>query len=213
VERVYLEVGRKKVFACSLRWPGWARSGRSEELALSALSEYADRYAEVCEVAGVRFAPGTEFTIVERVAGDATTDFGAPGAVPEADRAPVGAAEARRSATLVRAAWDVFDRVAAASPPWLRKGPRGGGRDRDKMIDHVLGAEASYARKLGVKHKPPPLGDRDAVEALRTDLLAVLGVPSDGTAPVPKGWPTRYAARRIAWHILDHAWEMEDRAT
>ena len=34
----------------------------------------------------------------------------------------------------------------------------------------------------------------------------------DGSVPVPKGWPHRYAARRIAWHVLDHAWEMEDRA-
>jgi len=23
---------------------------------------------------------------------------------------------------------------------------------------------------------------------------------------------TRYAARRIAWHVLEHAWEMQDRA-
>jgi hypothetical protein len=213
VLKVYLEVGRQKVFACALDWPGWARSGRTEELALSALDEYAPRYAEVCGVAGVRFAPGRELTVVERVPGNATTDFGAPGAVPDADRAPLTAAAARRSAALVRAAWDVFDRVAAASPPALRKGPRGGGRDRDKMIDHVLGAEAGYARQLGIKHKPPALGDVEAIETLRADLLEVLAKASDGTAPVPKGWPPRYAARRIAWHALDHAWEMEDRAT
>lgn len=80
------------------------------------------------------------------------------------------------------------------------------------MIDHVLGAEAAYGRKIGVKHKPPALDDVDAIEALRADLIAVLAAPSDGSAPVTKGWPARYAARRIAWHVLDHAWEMEDRA-
>jgi hypothetical protein len=211
--RVYLEVGAKKVFACALDWPGWARSGRSEELALSALSDYESRYADVCEVAGVGFAPGADLSVVERLAGDASTDFGIPCAVAEDDRAPVDAAEAARFAALVRGAWEVFDRVSAASPASLRKGPRGGGRDRDKMINHVLEAEASYGRKLGVKHKPPALGDRAAIEALRTDLLAALNVATDGSAPVPKGWPIRYAARRIAWHVLDHAWEMEDRAT
>jgi hypothetical protein len=25
-------------------------------------------------------------------------------------------------------------------------------------------------------------------------------------------WPPAYAARRIAWHALDHAWEIEDRS-
>jgi hypothetical protein len=35
----------------------------------------------------------------------------------------------------------------------LRKGPRGGGRDPEKIMEHVLGAEASYFRQLGWKHK------------------------------------------------------------
>jgi hypothetical protein len=106
----------------------------------------------------------------------------------------------------------VFDEVAGAAPAQLRKGPRGGGRDRDKIIDHVLGADAAYARKLGVRHREPAAGDTAAVAALRAEVLAVLSSPSDGTPPVPKGWPARYAARRIAWHALDHAWEIEDRS-
>ncbi|GIJ45704.1 hypothetical protein Val02_25900 [Virgisporangium aliadipatigenens] len=212
--RVYLEVGKKKVFACALEWPGWARSGRTEELALTALDDYADRYADVCSVAGVRFPADREYVVVERVAGNATTDFGAPDRVPDADLTAVSAAEAKRASGLVRASWEVFDRIAAESPESLRKGPRGGGRDRDKMIDHVLGAEASYARKLGVRHKQPALGDSEAIEALRADIVAVLAKPSpDGAGVVPRGWPVRYAARRIAWHVLDHAWEMEDRAS
>jgi hypothetical protein len=39
----------------------------------------------------------------------------------------------------------------------------------------------------------------------------LLALPADGARPVPKGWLPRYAARRIAWHVLDHAWEMQDR--
>jgi hypothetical protein len=30
----------------------------------------------------------------------------------------------------------------------------------------------------------------------------------------PRGgirWPARYYVRRAAWHVLDHAWEIEDR--
>ena len=106
----------------------------------------------------------------------------------------------------------VFDRVVAATPAELRKGPRGGGRDRDDMVDHVLGAEASYARKLGVRRRQPARDDARGIAALRTDIAAALRAPSDGSPLAPKGWPPRYAARRIAWHVLDHAWEMEDRS-
>jgi len=94
--------------------------------------------------------------------------------------------------------------------PALRKGPRGGGRDRDQMIDHVLGAEASYARKLGVQQRQPARDDAPAI-AVRDAIIAALWAPADGASLVPTGWPPRYAARRIAWHVLDHAWEMEDR--
>jgi hypothetical protein len=208
---VYLELGTRKVFACSLDFAGWARAGRDEETALAALADYAPRYAEVAGRAGVDFAVDARPRVVERVEGSATTDFGAPGAVPGRDARRVDRATAERTGALLRAAWDHFDDVVAGSPASLRKGPRGGGRDRDKIVDHVLSAEASYARKFGVRLPAPAPGDRDAVEALRAAILEVLAVPGDGRAPEPKGWPARYAARRVAWHVLDHAWEMQDR--
>ena len=210
---VVAEVGAKKVFVAAVDWPGWCRAGKTEELALEALGACAERYAEAAERAGVRFpaSAAAAFEVVERVPGDATTDFGAPGKVTERDGERLTAAAARRQAALLEAAWEVFDRVAAASPQELRKGPRGGGRDRDKMIDHLLGSDAAYARKLGVKHKQPARDDSTAIKALREDILAVLSKAGDGTPPVPKGWPPRYAARRLAWHALDHAWEMQDR--
>jgi hypothetical protein len=83
------------------------------------------------------------------------------------------------------ARWPTFDEITAASPAELRKGPRGGGRDRDQLIGHVIGAGTAYA---------------------------VVGAPSDGAPVVPGGWTTRYAARRITWHVLEDAWEMQDRA-
>jgi hypothetical protein len=213
--RVYLEVGKQRVFAAALDWPGWCRSGKSEPLALEALAACAPRYAPVARQAGVPFSAdgGHELTVVERLPGSAGTDFGAPGSIPRADAEPLSAPQAERLGALVAAAWALLDRIAAGAPAELRKGPRGGGRDRDKLLDHVLGAEVAYARKLGVKHRQPAVGDATAIAALRRELLAVLGAPSDGAAPVANGWPPRYAARRIAWHVLDHAWEMEDRAT
>jgi hypothetical protein len=209
---VAVEVTPKKAFAFALDWPGWCRSGRSPEAALEALAEYAERFEPVATAAGITFPSRITFDVVEQLPGGSTTAFGAPEMTTEADRQPVTAAAAKRMAALVTAAWSTFDAVAAVSPAELRKGPRGGGRDRDKMIDHVLDAENSYARMLGIKLKSPARGDNDAIEAQRLAIAAVLGAPSDGTPVVPNRWTTRYAARRIAWHVLDHAWEMQDRA-
>jgi hypothetical protein len=212
--KVYLECGSKKVFASALDWPGWCRSGKTEEAALEALAAYAPRYAAVAREAGVRFPAdvAADFDVVERVPGNATTDFGAPGMPATSDSDRLTAAEAKRLATLVQAAWTVLDKVAATAPAELRKGPRGGGRDRDKMLKHVLDAESAYARTIGVKHRGPEIDDNAAIEAMREDILATLRAPSDGEPLKPKGWSARYAARRIAWHALDHAWEMQDRS-
>ena len=194
---VYLEVGQKRVFAMSLDWPGWGRSARDEERALAVLSAYAPRYAQIARAAGFEFEL-TAFDVVTRIEGNATTDFGAPGAVPDIDLRPIFVEEAERQARLVSATWECFDQVVAAAPASLRKGPRGGGRDRDKVVEHVRDAEGAYAPKLGLR----------GAAISRERILDALRRP--GPAP-EKGWPTRYAARRIAWHVLDHAWEIEDR--
>ncbi|MFC7383153.1 hypothetical protein [Sphaerisporangium rhizosphaerae] len=207
---VYLEIGPKRVFACACDWPGWCRVAKGEEAALEALAEYIPRYRVIADRAGLPFEPDA-FTVVERAPGGSTTDFGAPEAIPAIDARPVDAATAERDAALLRAAWSVLDEVAAASPEELRKGPRGGGRDRDKMVAHVVEAERAYARKIGVRHKPFPMADLAARDALREDIAAVLAEPSGGWSPEAGGWPARYAARRMAWHVIDHIWEMEDR--
>jgi hypothetical protein len=213
---IYLEVGAKKVFACALDWPGWARAGRTEEAAMEALADYAGRYAPVAATAGVRFpaSAGRDLEVVERVKGSATTDFGVPGVSASADGDRLTRARAGRLASLVEAAWTTLDRVAAGAPASLRKGPRGGGRDRDKMIDHVVSAEAGYLRAVGLRFPPPAFDDSAAIAELRSAFLDAL---RSARAPVPERergspWPWRYAARRVAWHALDHAWEMEDRS-
>jgi hypothetical protein len=210
---VYIEKGIKKVFACAYDWPGWCRSGKDEAAALESLSAFASRYAPVAKRAGQRFDPrkAGELKVVERVRGSANTDFGVPHEVAKRDTTAITAAEGKRLGALVEAAWAVFDEIAADAPRQLRKGPRGGGRDTDKIIEHVLGAEGAYVRKLGLKLPAPAPGNRKAISEFRATLLETLQKSSNGKPLVEKGWPQRYAARRIAWHVLDHAWEIEDK--
>ncbi|MGH8893095.1 MAG: hypothetical protein ACRDWY_07280 [Actinomycetes bacterium] len=210
---VVLEVGAKRVFASAVRWPGWCRAAKDEAGALEALTAYARRYAVVAGRADVAFRPARTYEVVQRLPGDGTTDFGAPGTVAAADGSPLTAAEARRQVALLQASWAELDRLARVAPEVLRKGPRGGGRDRDAVVAHVVAAEQSYARKVGVRHKEPAAGDRAAVAAMRSDIVAVLTAARDGEPLVDRGWPARYALRRMTWHVLDHVWEIEDKST
>lgn len=207
---VTVEATARKAFATALDWPGWSRAARTQDLALVALADYAPRYAVVAREAGEAVSPGA-YEVVEQTGGGSGTDFGVPSAITELDRRPVGAGEAPRLARLVEAAWVVFDQVAASAPAELRKGPRGGGRDRDKMVAHVTEADWYYAREIGLHLKQPDPTDRPAVEAMRAAMLEILRQPSDGSPLAGRKWTARYAARRTAWHALDHAWEMEDR--
>jgi len=209
-----IETGAKRVFATALDWPGWSRSGKTEAVALELIAATATRYAVAAGTAGEPFPSEVnvdDLEIVERITGDGGTDFGVPGRVTEHDRRPVSPAEADRLRRLVAAAWSVFDAVAGAAPGELRKGPRGGGRDRDRIIDHVLGADHAYCGVLGIRVPGPSRADPGSIETMRSVVLDLLGQASDGTPLNGRKWPPRYAAARIAWHALDHAWEIEDR--
>ena len=209
---VALESAPKKTFATALEWPGWSRSGKTAELAIESLLAYAPQYAPIVMAAGLVLPGAFEADVVERSEGGSGTEFGVPSRTHDADTRPVDAAEAKRLAAIVEAAWANFDAVAANAPAELRKGPRGGGRDRDKMVGHVNEADWYYARELGLKLRQPDPTDRDAMAAMRAGMLAILREPSDGSPLAGRKWTQRYAARRIAWHALDHAWEMEDRS-
>ena len=194
---VYLEVGAKRVFASAADWPGWSRTDKDESKALEKLALYASRYARVVRLARIDFPSGaTDFNVLERAKGSATTDFGAPGIPAKNESKPVAKKQLERLVALLDACWKYLDQVVARAPQELRKGPRGGGRDRDKMYAHVLESEWGYSRMIGVRLEAP---DRTA---LRAGLL---------NASADTKWPVPYAIRRIAWHALDHAWEIEDR--
>jgi hypothetical protein len=209
---IALEVGAKRTFASALEWPGWCRAGRDEDTAVRALTDAGPRYATVLKGVVRGFAP-SDPEVVERLPGGATTDFGAPGAVAAADERPVDARELARLEAILRACWAAFDRAAAvAEGVPLATGPRGGGRSLEKICRHVGDAEGAYLRSLG----GAPRTDVDTVAA-RQAFLDGLAARARGEVPDvgPRGgrrWPARYAARRAAWHVLDHAWEIEDRA-
>jgi hypothetical protein len=207
---IYIELGGKKAIAWSLQWPGWCRIRTSEEAALEALSDYETRYQLIAERAGLSFAPD-DLVVVERLRGDANTAWGVPSVLASTETRPIDAATALRNVALLRAAWDILEAVVAASPSQLRKGPRGGGRDRDEISRHVIEAERAYARKIGVRHKAFEMNDKSACNAMREEIAAVLSRPSTGSPLVWGGWNSSYAVRRMAWHVIDHIWEIEDR--
>ncbi len=220
---VYLEVGQKKTFAAALEWPGWSRSGRDEEAALEALLAYGERYGAVVQgvTLGPEFNPPASpsaFRVVERLEGNATTDFGAPGIPPAADARPVDDAELERFKALLAAYWRALDAArSAAIGRELRKGPRGGGRELEGIVEHLLGADAGYLVQLGWKLGKDRAPDQDGeLRRVRAAILEALPAAAHGELPArgPRGgerWTPRYVVRRAGWHVLDHLWEIEDR--
>jgi hypothetical protein len=53
--KVFVEIGKKRVFAGAVDWPGWCRSGRDEKTALQALIDYGPRYAQVLRSKEIEF--------------------------------------------------------------------------------------------------------------------------------------------------------------
>ena len=218
---IYLEVGAKRTFASAVDWPGWSRGARSEQEAIAALAAYGDRYKAVVRSVAPKFTPPqdtSEFRIVRRLKGNVGTDFGVPSLGLPTDAEPMASAERERLARTLQACWDAFDRAAkSAKGLELRKGPRGGGRDLDKMTAHVIEADQAYMAQLGAR--PPkaaagrPIKPSDLRDAMIAACLArARGLPVADPRDTKKPWTLRYFARRVGWHVLDHAWEIEDRA-
>jgi hypothetical protein len=213
--RVMLEQGKKKrVVACAFDWPGWDRSARIGQDVLAVLAAYRPRYAKVAELAGYgrEFAATGEFEVVERLDGIGMTDYyGVSGRAAAPEKDPMTDAECERKIALLRASWITFDEFAARVSPELRRGSRGGGRSREEIIRHVNGAEIDeFAPKVAVK---VPLETRDDAEALRAYRDAfVEGIRDHHAHGEPaRSWALQFLIRRCAWHMLDHAWELEDR--
>jgi hypothetical protein len=150
--------------------------------------------------------------------GDVSTDFGAPGKAPSSDTRPVDDAELSNLQALLQAYWGAFDKATStATGKELRKGPRGGGRDLEGIVQHVLDADVAYLKRISWKLEKREGGTQDEeLERTRQAILEALVPAAHGDVPDRgtrggKRWTARYFVRRVAWHVLDHAWEIEDR--
>jgi hypothetical protein len=200
---VYLEHGRRRVLAYAADWPGWFAAGDSADLALEALAGCASRYALIPAQADIPFPAdaAAAFTVAERLVGPAAGDAGPPG-IAERDADPTDAATAQRLALLLVSAWAAFYRSAGALTGELCV----------RLTRHVLAADMTCARRLGITGSRPSPRDPAGVAALREAIAESVGAPP-GRSPVPAaygGWPARYVARRIAWHVVGHTWTVED---
>jgi hypothetical protein len=218
---VALEVGPgRRVFAQALDWIGWCRAGKDEEAALHQLVIAGPRYAPVAARAGLPFTipPSFEaFEVVERVPGNATTDFGAPAVLLPADQQPLTESDIERLTRLLAACWSTFDDVFLSIPAELRGKKPERGRSPDAMRLHLLEADLMHLSGLGLAYRKPDAARIAEQEAeAREQMLAALRAVPLNEAPVPRRksgfvWTPRFVARRSAWHALDHAWELQGR--
>lgn len=213
--RVAVEIGLKgkRVAAVAPDWPGLERGAKTEDAAIERLQAYLPRYASVAKLAGMEeaFAASTTLDVVERYPGTGSTDFwGISFAYSSIDHQAISSEALERELTLMRACWTFFDYVRIRVSSEMRKGPRGGGRDRDHIIRHVVANEMDWATKLGL----PNLYDANLTDEIvsthrDTYCNAIRAFHAEGK--MARNWPLRYLIRHTAYHTLDHTWEMEDK--
>jgi hypothetical protein len=204
----------KRVAAYAIEWPGLERGGRSEEAAIDALRSYVPRYAKVASLAKMRdeFDAESKLEVVDSYAGTGSTDFwGISFAFAKSDRQRITDERFEREIALLRGCWKQFDAVRQRVTAELRKGPRGGGRDRDRIVRHVIANEREWAVKLGL-HTPEeaigaePTALRQHRNAYCRELRRYRKERLDA-----RTWPLRFLIRHTAFHVMDHTWEMEDK--
>jgi hypothetical protein len=205
----------KRSVAFSLDWPGWSRGAKSAELALETLESYRARYRPIARLAKMarEFDAAGPLTIVEDRVGPGSTDFwGISFAPSSAEQGQMSKAELDRAITLLRACWAFFDDVAARVSAEMRKGPRGGGRDRDRIIRHTIRTESEdFAKRLGLRIPEEGALTPDGLRQHRETYVAAMRAYNAGELQTMKSWTLPYLIRHSAFHNLDHAWEMEDK--
>jgi hypothetical protein len=213
--RVTLEIGPrgKKVVAVAPDWPGLERGAKTGEAAIERLLSYVPRYAKVAKLAGMEaaFATNPVVEVVETYPGTGSTDFwGISFAFSGIDQQAMSGDELERELTLMQACWAFFDIVRSHVSAEMLKGPRGGGRDRDRIVRHTFGAELDWANKLGVRTPLEVMLTNEGLKAHRGDYCnAIRALHSQNK--MARTWPLHYLIRHTAYHSLDHAWEMEDK--
>lgn len=213
--RVTLEIGLKgkMVVAVAPDWPGFERGAKTGEAAIERLQAYLPRYAQVAKLAGMdgEFAALSAVDVVEHYPGTGSTDFwGISFAFSSIDRQDLSSGELERELTLLQACWAFFDDVRSRVSVQMRKGPRGGGRDRDHIVSHTVHVEQGWAEKVGVPALQDVMLSDESLQAHRDAYCnAIRAFHVQGK--LARTWPLRYLIRHTAYHTLDHAWEMEDK--
>ena len=213
--RVTLELGPKgkKVVAVAPDWPGLERGATTGEAAVERLLSYVPRYATVAKLAGMEdaFATVTGVDVVEQYPGTGSTDFwGISFAFSGIDQQAMSGEALERELTLMRACWAFFDEVRSHVSAEMKRGPRGGGRDRDRIVRHVVANEADWAKKLGVLTPEGVMLTNKQLKAHHDAYCnAIRALHSQNQ--MARTWTLRYLIRHTAFHTLDHAWEMQDK--
>ena len=206
----------KRSVAISIDWLGWERGAKTAELALEALESYRERYRPIATLAGMAadFDAAGPLEIVEEKVGPGSTDFWGISFAPSAgEKETMDEADLERAITLLRACWTYFDDVAARVSPEMRKGTRGGGRDRDRIISHVIRVESEdFARRVGLRLPEGAALEPDALGRYRKDYVEAMRAYNAGEVEGHMlTWTLPFLIRHSAYHTLDHAWEMEDK--
>jgi hypothetical protein len=216
VLRVALEVGpkEKRVVAFAPEWPGLERGAKSDSEAMQRLLDYVPRYSKVAKLAkrDAEFSGVTRAKEIERYPGTGSTDFwGISFAFSSIDQRDLSNDELERELSLMRACWTYFDQVRSRVSPVMQKGPHGGGRDRDRIVRHTIGAEQDFAKKLGVRtSNDEVIIEPKELKKFRDSYCAAIRTHHTEGARA-RNWPLRYLIRHTAFHTMDHAWEMEDK--
>ena len=206
----------KKAVAFAVDWPGWSRGAKTPELALELLESYRMRYRPVADIAGLAddLDSAGALEVVEDAVGTGSTDFwGISFAPSDLEQEPMDDVELDRKIALLRACWAFFDATRARVSAEMQKGPRGGGRDRDEIVRHVVRVESlDCANRLGltVPDEGPPLtakGLRDYRESYVRSMWAY----NAGEGKRMRSWNLPFVVRHSAFHTMDHAWEMADK--
>jgi hypothetical protein len=163
---------------------------------------------------GDEFDAAGPLEVVEDRVGPGSVDFWGISFSPSStEQGPMGEAEFERAITLLRACWTFFDGVAARVSPEMRKGPRGGGRDRDRIIRHTIRTESEdFAKQVGLRIPEEAALTPDGLRQHRSTYVEAMRAYNAGEVQRRmRSWTLPFLIRHSAFHTLDHAWEMEDK--
>ena len=205
----------KKSVAFAIDWPGWSRGAKTTDLALETLESYRERYQPIAAAAGLgkEFEQANSLDVVAEEVAPGSTDFWGISFAPSyLEPEPMPGEELDRKLLLLQACWAYFDDVAATVSAEMRKGPRGGGRDRDHIIRHTVRVESEeFAKRIGLRIPEYGAMTPQGLTDYREEYVDTMRAYNAGEGKRMRSWNLPFLIRHSAFHTMDHAWEMEDK--